>query len=297
MGMVPASATKITKALSAALSPLVGGSAKEISGYLADNIRYLRWKNAIRILERAQEFCAKKKLSSKAIPIKFIVPFLEAASLEEETEDPTISDMWAALFANSVTSYQARHAVYIDILKKLSSNDAAYLKALHDKMIKDDVCGDDGFDPDIWNVLDKQDTISSFQQMLLERGKNILDDYKKNGFFSADEKAKQIIRACTDYSSVRADFIPLVYDIALFNTREWQNSSSSPFDTPAPHIEIVSNLCALNILEKFECVAWYPRPHKEGFWAIRVTASLAFATSIGFDFMKACTRPLTKARR
>src|SRR5438874_2406769 len=114
----------VSKALSTALSPLVGGAAKEVSGYLADNIRYLRWKNAVRILQKAKKFCADKQVKKSDIPIKFIVPFLEAASLEEDTKDATISDMWASLFANAVTSYQSRHAVYVDILKKLSSEDA-----------------------------------------------------------------------------------------------------------------------------------------------------------------------------
>jgi Abortive infection alpha len=282
---------KIAKALSTALSPFVGGSAKEISGYLADNIRFLRWKNAVRILERAEEFCARKNLSKKSIPIKFIVPFLEAASLEEETKNNTISDMWAALLANAVTSYQARHAVYVDVLKKLSSSDATYLRSLHKRLVKSDLHTDEGFDPDLWNVLDKQEIKENFQEAFQLRGKAILDRYRDEGFLGNEEHDTALIRECAEISTGRADFVPLAFDIGYFTEGEWTNGHSSPFEISTGSLECVSTLHTLGIFEKFECVAWYPRPRETGIWAVRATASFALITSMGFDFLRSCARP------
>lgn len=62
----------------------VGLSAGELSGLIGDQLRFQRWKNAVRILDRAKVFCAKNKIPIKAIPLKFIVPFLDAASLEDK---------------------------------------------------------------------------------------------------------------------------------------------------------------------------------------------------------------------
>src|SRR5258707_10557967 len=142
--------SEATKALSKALTPFVGGVGKELSEYLADQIRFLRWKSAIRIVERAKEFCIGKRISPHTIPIKFIVPFMEAASLENVEGDPTVTDMWASLFAASVTRYQARHAVYVDILKKLSSADARFVKNLSVQMGTDYLYSDRDFDADLW---------------------------------------------------------------------------------------------------------------------------------------------------
>jgi Abortive infection alpha len=280
---------KITKALSTTLSPFVGGAAKELSGYLADNIRYLRWKNAVRILERTHEFCEERRLPKTSIPIKFLVPFLEAASLEEDVRNETISDMWAGLFATAVTAYTARHATYVDILKKLSSEDAAYLNSIYKKMMADGLCGDDGFDPDIWNVLDKQEAAENFEAGIRERGKQILDRYKKHGVPLGDEDDdERAITECAITAAARPDFVPVLFDLGYFNTEEWINGISSLFESSRSHLDSISNLCALNIFEKFECMVWYPRPHKEGVWAIRVVASFTFMTSFGFGFMKAC---------
>jgi hypothetical protein len=41
------------KVLSKALVPFVGGAGKELGALVADQLRYVRWKNAVRILERA----------------------------------------------------------------------------------------------------------------------------------------------------------------------------------------------------------------------------------------------------
>ena len=71
------------KALTKAIAPLTGGVVKELSGYLGDQVRFLRWKSAVHILKRARLFCDEEKLAPEKIPIKFLVPFLEGASFED----------------------------------------------------------------------------------------------------------------------------------------------------------------------------------------------------------------------
>jgi hypothetical protein len=107
----------IARAIGKAIAPLTGGVSKELSGYLGDKIRFLRWKSAVHILKRATLFCNKEQIAADKIPIKFLVPFLEAASFEDVSSEKSLADMWGSLLASAVTAYQARHVIYIDILK------------------------------------------------------------------------------------------------------------------------------------------------------------------------------------
>lgn len=290
------SALAMIQAVSNAIKPLTGGVTKELAGYLGDQIRFLRWKSAVHILKRAKKFCDDENIAPKKIPIKFIVPFLEAASFEDVTQSSAIPDMWASLFASAVTSYQARHALYIDILKKLSSQDALYIRKLHKKLMKEQIYRDDGFDPDMWNGSDKQDQIESFQEAFREQGRLIVDIYRRRGFVIRPNPFDARMQKCVSYSS-RTDIIPLQFDLGLYQPEGWTNGTSSPFKNSIKDVDVIFNLVSLGLMEKFEVFSWYPRPHVPGDWAARATCSFAVLTSLGFDFMKTCSRDKVPRRQ
>jgi hypothetical protein len=107
------------KVLGKALVPVVGGAGKELGALIADQLRFIRWKNAVGILHRAAKFARARKVKPHDVPVKFLVPFLEKASLEESGPDKTILDMWAHLLTSAISSYQSRQILYIDVLSKL----------------------------------------------------------------------------------------------------------------------------------------------------------------------------------
>lgn len=77
------------------------GPLAEIGDLFSDKVRFLRFKSAAKTLNRAAEIAKEQGISPKAIPMKFLVPFIEDCSLEEE--DSPFIDQWAALLASAST--------------------------------------------------------------------------------------------------------------------------------------------------------------------------------------------------
>jgi hypothetical protein len=279
----------VTSAIVKAIAPLTGGVSRELSAYVGDQIRFMRWKSAVRILNRAKTFCEQEKIKPRDVPIKFIVPFLEAASFEDVESDGTLADMWSALFASAVSSYQARHVVYIDILKKLSSRDAEFITGLRDAIMSEEIYADEGFDPDLWNINDKQDQVEHFAVSFAKNGKAILNAYRTHGLLGPPTERDPFHRLMTGCvcTLVRSDVFPLAYDLGLYQREGWTNGTSSPFKDGID-LDSIFNLVSLGLMEKFDVVAWHPKRHVKGIWAARATASFAILTTLGLDFMKAC---------
>jgi hypothetical protein len=59
------------KVLGKALVPVVGGAGKELGALIADQLRFIRWKNAVGILHRAAKFARARKVKPHDVPVKF----------------------------------------------------------------------------------------------------------------------------------------------------------------------------------------------------------------------------------
>jgi hypothetical protein len=116
------------------LEKLVGPPIEELGGLLADQVRFYRFKNQIRILLKAQEFLRKAGVNPKRVPLKTLVPILEEGSLEE---DEFMSVKWASLLAtaadpNSKISVQPS---FPEVLKELSPKEALILDKIYDMVV------------------------------------------------------------------------------------------------------------------------------------------------------------------
>lgn len=108
------------------------GSLKEGFGIIEDKLRYMRWERQIRLMQKAEEYLDEVGLAAPTRPIqfKFLVPLLQAATLEE---DDYLQDLWAALlvnFANTDSNVKITMS-YIDILEKLSPLEAKILQTIY----------------------------------------------------------------------------------------------------------------------------------------------------------------------
>jgi hypothetical protein len=65
---------------------------------------------------------------SKPIPNKFLVPFLEQASLEDP--DSSLIDMWASLLASAAQEFSSHHVHFVSIISRLSPKQGEILKLL-----------------------------------------------------------------------------------------------------------------------------------------------------------------------
>lgn len=114
------------------LAKLLGPAADEMGEIGRDYIKGRRAKNAERTLEEAEKMISEVGREPAEVPLKVLIPLLEAASLEEQGE---LTKKWAALLANATDSSGNRNRVdagFIEILKQLSIHDARALQALFD---------------------------------------------------------------------------------------------------------------------------------------------------------------------
>jgi hypothetical protein len=98
----------------------------EACGLRADQIRLQRADVAYEIAEKAKQTAELQGLDLTPPPTKFLVPFLEHASLEDQ--DAELHFRWAALLLSASTHYDARQLTFIDIMSRLSSQELLLLE-------------------------------------------------------------------------------------------------------------------------------------------------------------------------
>jgi Abortive infection alpha len=112
----------------------------EARGLRADQLRLQRHEVAYEIAQIAKKTAELDGLALSPPPVKFLVPFLERASLEDT--DTELHSRWAALLVSASRNYEARHLTYIDILSRLSSDEISILE---------EVCVKDARFPQTWH--------------------------------------------------------------------------------------------------------------------------------------------------
>lgn len=126
-------------ATTAFLSTLFGPAVEAIA-ILTDEVRMLRWKRQAKMLARANAHLDALGLRPTAISLKLLVPLLEYASLEDESDEAMV-DRWAALLANAAAG---RHGAamlpsFPRILSELSSEEVVVLDTLYRDATRDDM--------------------------------------------------------------------------------------------------------------------------------------------------------------
>jgi hypothetical protein len=118
--------TEFEKGIVKALDDLLGPAAREVGTALGEWVRRQRGARLRKTLDRAAEIANNDSLN--APPAKFLLPYLENASLEEE--DAMLNEMWAHLLVDAGNKYNSRHPVFVDLLKRLDHDSAALLEKL-----------------------------------------------------------------------------------------------------------------------------------------------------------------------
>lgn len=108
------------------------GPVAEASDFLSDKIRFFRWKSAAKTISRAREIAKQRGVEPQEIPLKFLVPFLEKSSLEDE--DSPLIEGWANLLVGASQDFNTKHKIYIDILSVIGGKEAKFLKELRENL-------------------------------------------------------------------------------------------------------------------------------------------------------------------
>ncbi|WP_295717980.1 Abi-alpha family protein [uncultured Halovibrio sp.] len=112
---------------------VIGGPLEEAAGIWQDKLKYTRAVNQLKLRDRFQDHLARRGLSepTRAVPLSFAVPLLQAATLEE---DEYLRDMWAAMLTNAAderVEVELRRA-FVSLLEDMTSLDAQILKVIGD---------------------------------------------------------------------------------------------------------------------------------------------------------------------
>jgi hypothetical protein len=111
------------------ISPLT-----EWAGLKGDELRHKRILLRLQREDILDEIVnrARKKLGNlanlKPIPNKFLVPFLEQASLEDP--ESSLIDMWASLLSSAAQNFSSYHTHFVSIISRLSAKQGAALQSI-----------------------------------------------------------------------------------------------------------------------------------------------------------------------
>lgn len=119
----------VVKKTAEALTKAFDGPMAEIGHLVSDRIRYARWKSVIRVLEKARIYANERGRELTRPELKFLVPFLESCSLEDE-DNEELQSMWANLLVSASTSEVGASLLFNRILKEISSAEAHLLRAM-----------------------------------------------------------------------------------------------------------------------------------------------------------------------
>ncbi|MES9851102.1 MAG: Abi-alpha family protein [Candidatus Thiodiazotropha sp. L084R] len=123
----------ISEKLGEFIAKAIGEPVEEASGLLADRIRFMRWEQQIRLVDRCKEIARNRGIEGKETPAptKSVLPLLEAASLESE---PELEELWAQLLTSYVDpQLPSVRTGYVEIVKQLEAVDANILKICYNQ--------------------------------------------------------------------------------------------------------------------------------------------------------------------
>lgn len=120
-------------------APIVKQPLEQLAGIFEDKLRYLRWERQVRLAERAAQFLRERGAKdTRSVPLKFLIPLLEAASLEE---DNRLQDLYAHLLANAADAESDIRPVraFVAVLQECTSIEVHLLDFMRRMSILSDI--------------------------------------------------------------------------------------------------------------------------------------------------------------
>lgn len=124
-------AARVTNTIADLLSPF-----SEATGVIGDVIHYYRQDMAIRAIAKAREIAKETGARLQPVPPKFLVKWVEDASLEEAKNDELV-DLWAGLLVSASTEFSPIHFQVRRILSEITLEHIRFLEYMSDTNFKD----------------------------------------------------------------------------------------------------------------------------------------------------------------
>jgi len=97
------------------LSPITEGT-----GFLGTKLRGYRMEAALKATLRAKEICEENNLPINPVPPKFLLQWIEGASMEDVEEVESLTEMWANLLVSESTTQLENSQIFIGLVKQLN---------------------------------------------------------------------------------------------------------------------------------------------------------------------------------
>jgi hypothetical protein len=129
--LIASAGEEMTKSAAGLLTRILGPAADAVGEYLRDRVKGYLDRNRTSVVNRAAEMVDEAKLPPHEVPLRTLLPIMEGAAFEEDTE---LRERWAALLANAATADDpdAVQPVFAAILRILTPGTARCLEALSD---------------------------------------------------------------------------------------------------------------------------------------------------------------------
>jgi hypothetical protein len=134
LSKLPAVTESLIQKHESLLSKIFGAPIRELEETLADQIKYRRFQNQVRIFAKANDLLKKNNINAKPIALKHLTTLIDLSSVEE---DPKIQEKWANIIANlaSYDSMEMFNKNCINLLGILSAQEIAILDHMNDEFI------------------------------------------------------------------------------------------------------------------------------------------------------------------
>lgn len=254
-------------------SPVVEGA-----GLIGDYIHFFRQAAAIRAMKKVQEIALEKKIKLKPVPPKFLVPWVEAVSIEDP-QSPLI-EWWANLMIQRSLGGSARPYL-VDLMTKIGTEEAVLLDQLWTALFSINSRTQKISKQPILNRAHVLANIEPrLQSYLLKVSKVRRDDSK---LVEAYDEAESFISSLIEFGDNAG--VPLEISMPFFTSKggELMRKARSPIlQNAGPAADVCF---ALNILR--DHVDLIPLPDLIGIQA-RCDIRLSEFTELGVEFMNAC---------
>lgn len=115
------------------LKVLFGKAFEETGEMIADQVRLRRFKNQIKIFEKAEQYLKDKNINPEKVNLKVLAPLVEFASYEE---DHNLQNLWANLIKNILSRPTAviLQQNAIQVLNKVSNDEVKILDYVFERL-------------------------------------------------------------------------------------------------------------------------------------------------------------------
>ena len=238
--------------------------ATELAGALGDAVRLGRVEIAAQVTKRAKVIADTNGLPLNAPPLKFLVPFYEKASLEDDAE---LQEIWAKLLVSASAGKKANHTRYAGILSELDRKHIEVLRKIFERHGSLDERGLDHLE-DIAFTLGEREVVQSLKMIAVNAHK------ARSSFSNKAEICFHKFREDFDVNSI----MPIIMTVVHESDNPYYDDVDFGYDD-SEH-EIYEALSSVGFIRKIDTDFVKVRE-------IELSTSLYHATTFGVGFWRA----------